>query len=145
MDESVARELFAAARVAALGTVTRDGLPHVVPVVFALTGGVIASAVDGKPKSTRELRRLANVRASGRASVLVDEYDEDWTRLWWVRADGPADVVDATSPVGAAGIEALCRKYPQYGDAPPAGPVVVVRPHRWVSWTAREPDGGRAG
>ncbi|MFD1813777.1 TIGR03668 family PPOX class F420-dependent oxidoreductase [Rhodococcus gannanensis] len=145
MDRIAAQDLFATARVATLGTVTPEGLPHVVPVVFAMTGGVIASAVDGKPKSTRELRRLANVRASGRATVLVDEYDEDWTRLWWVRADGPADVVDATSPVGAAGVAALRRKYPQYGEAPPAGPVIVVRPDRWVSWISREHNPGRAG
>lgn len=140
VKENVARERFAAARVATLGTVTADGLPHLVPVVFAMSGDLIVSAVDDKPKSTRRLRRLDNVRAHGRASVLVDEYADDWTRLWWVRVDGPAEVVDATSAVGAAAVRALAGKYSQYRAVPPGGPVIVVRPEKWVTWVARTHD-----
>lgn len=146
MDESQARTLFARSRVATLATVTVDGLPHAVPVVFAITDdGTVVTAVDGKPKSTRHLRRLDNVRATGRVSLLADGYDEDWSRLWWVRVDGVADVVDASSPPGAEGIAALVAKYPQYRAARPDGPVIVVRPSRWASWTARQHDPGRAG
>jgi PPOX class probable F420-dependent enzyme len=122
-------ELVAAARVGRLATVTREGRPHVVPVCFAFHDDKIVTAVDAKPKSTRALRRLENVRATGRASLLVDHYEEDWARLWWVRVDGAADVVD-----DEAAIDALAAKYEQYRAARPAGPVIALRPETWRSW-----------
>ncbi len=113
-----------------LATVTADGEPHLVPVCFALAGGRIVTAVDAKPKATRALRRLDNVRATGRASLLVDHYEEDWARLWWVRVDGPAAVVE---PDGDA-MAALAAKYEQYRAQAPAGPVIALQPERWRSW-----------
>ncbi|MGH2946477.1 MAG: TIGR03668 family PPOX class F420-dependent oxidoreductase [Solirubrobacteraceae bacterium] len=125
-----AEERVAAARVGRLATVTADGRPHVVAVCFALAGGRIYTAVDAKPKSTRALRRLENVRATGRASLLVDHYEEDWSKLWWVRVDGRAEVL---SESGAA-IDALIAKYPQYRAQPPAGPVIALTPEAWRTW-----------
>jgi PPOX class probable F420-dependent enzyme len=122
-------ERLAAARVGHLATVTADGRPHVVPVTFALAGGRIVTAVDAKPKSTRALKRLENVRATGRASLLVDHYDEDWTRLWWIRVDGSATVID-----DAAAIDALVAKYEQYLERRPEGPVIAITPEHWRSW-----------
>jgi PPOX class probable F420-dependent enzyme len=139
------RRRFADARVARLGTVTAEGRPHLVPVVFAVVGDVAYSAVDDKPKSTRRLHRLDHVAATGRASLLVDAYDEDWTALWWVRADGTAEVVGAASAAGRVGIDALVDKYPQYTGLRPAGPVIVVRIERWVSWSASDTPHPRAG
>ena len=123
---------FATARVARLATVDDTGAPHLVPVVFALAGDVIHSAVDGKPKRHRALRRLATIAHEPRVSLLADHYDEDWSALWWVRADGVARVRDA-SP---AGLAALTAKYPQYAAAPPAGPFLEITVHRWVAWSA---------
>jgi PPOX class probable F420-dependent enzyme len=111
------------------------GEPHVVPVCFVLDGDRIYSAVDDKPKRTRRLRRLANVEATGRASLLVDEYDEDWTRLWWVRADGAARVVEE-GPELAGALALLAAKYPQYREHAPGGPAVAVTIERVVSWSA---------
>jgi PPOX class probable F420-dependent enzyme len=91
---------------------------------------VIYSAVDAKPKTTRALRRLENVRAGGRASLLVDHYEEDWERLWWVRVDGPAEVLESAP----AALDALAAKYEQYRAARPAGPVIAITPERWRSW-----------
>ncbi|MFC9789248.1 TIGR03668 family PPOX class F420-dependent oxidoreductase [Rhodococcus sp. NPDC127528] len=145
MQAQEQRRRFAHARVARLGTVTAEGRPHLVPVVFAVVDDVAYSAVDDKPKSTRRLRRLDHVAATGRASLLVDSYDEDWTRLWWVRVDGAADVVDATSATGRAGVDALVDKYSQYTDMRPTGPVIVVRIEHWSSWSARDTPRPRAG
>ena len=83
-----ARGRFAAARVARLATADATGQPHLVPVTFAVAGDMVYTAVDAKPKRTTALRRLANVAANPRVSLLVDHYDDDWSRLWWVRADG---------------------------------------------------------
>jgi PPOX class probable F420-dependent enzyme len=127
-------ERVAAARVGRLATVTADGRPHVVPVCFAMLGDSIVTAVDAKPKSTRALRRLENVRATGRASLLVDHYEEDWARLWWVRVDCSAAVVE-----WPAAIDALVAKYEQYRTARPAGPVIALEPEAWRSWI---PSGG---
>ena len=120
------------ARVAHLATVGADGRPHVVPVCFALDGDALYTAVDEKPKSTRALRRLANIEANPWAEVVIDHWDEDWTRLWWVRLSGPASVIDHD----AHGLELLTAKYEQYRAAPPAGPFVVVTIRRRSEWRA---------
>jgi PPOX class probable F420-dependent enzyme len=133
LPPDIAEERLARARVGRLATVTPRGRPHVVPVCFALHAGRIVTAVDAKPKATRELARLENVRATGRAGLLVDHYEEDWSRLWWVRVDGAAEVVDSD-----AAIEALAAKYDQYRADRPAGPVIAITPERWRSWIPSE-------
>lgn len=128
--------MFAAARVGRLATVTAQGAPHVVPAVFALVDDVAYTAVDGKPKTTLQLQRLANIAATGRASLLVDEYREDWSGLWWVRFDGSAHILAVdTNEVGIA-VEALSHKYQQYVSQPPTGPVIAIRLTRWRWWEA---------
>jgi PPOX class probable F420-dependent enzyme len=126
---ATAEQRLAAARIGRLATATADGRPHIVPVCFALAEGIVYTAVDQKPKRTRALARLENVRATGRASLLVDHYDEDWSRLWWVRVDGAAEVTDSET-----GLDALAAKYEQYRAARPAGPVIAIAPERWRSW-----------
>ncbi|HEX2104984.1 MAG TPA: TIGR03668 family PPOX class F420-dependent oxidoreductase [Solirubrobacteraceae bacterium] len=137
MDASDARARFAAARVARLATVAADGRPHLIPVVFALAGDTIYSAVDdAKPKATLRLRRLANIAANPAVSLLADHYAEDWSALWWVRADGVARVIDPGEPVAARARELLAARYQQYRDAPPPGPVIAVAVERWSGWAA---------
>lgn len=135
-----ARARFAAARVARLATVRPDGRPHVVPVVFALVCGpeddTIWTAVDRKPKTTTALQRLANVRAQPRVSLLADRYDNDWSLLWWVRADGVARVVDADDPESVEGMAALTAKYVQYRADPPPGPFLRVDVTDWAAWSS---------
>lgn len=120
---------------ARLATVDADGAPHIVPVTFALDGGRIVMAVDAKPKRGTRLRRLANVAANPRVSLLVDEYDEDWDRLWWARADGVGRVVD-DGPDLARALALLRERYPQYATVALVGPAVVVEVERWVGWSA---------
>jgi PPOX class probable F420-dependent enzyme len=130
-----AQERFAAAQVARLATADANGVPHLVPVTFALDGAAIVFAIDHKPKRSTNLRRLRNIAANPAVSFLVDGYDEDWTRLWWVRADGTATVL--TEPADrAAPVEALCAKYFQYRDRPPEGPVVRTEVTTWRTWSA---------
>jgi len=119
--------------VARLATVRPDGLPHVVPVTFALDGDTIVTAVDQKPKTTTSLQRLRNIDAHPVASVVIDHYEDDWSRLWWVRADGAARVEHA----GAAREQALgwlVEKYAPYRQSRPRGPVIVVTVERWTAW-----------
>lgn len=127
---------FVDAPVARMATVSADGAPHLVPVVFAVLGDVVYTAVDDKPKTTRRLRRLSNIAATGHVSLLVDHYDDDWSRLWWIRVDGAAEVLGPDSDVGAAGIDALVAKYRQYASMRPAGPVIAVRVSGWREWSA---------
>ncbi|HEU6445210.1 MAG TPA: TIGR03668 family PPOX class F420-dependent oxidoreductase, partial [Gaiellaceae bacterium] len=109
MDRTELRERVAAARVARLATLGAEG-PHLVPICFALDGEVLYSAVDEKPKRSRRLQRLENIRARPAVSVLVDHYEEDWTRLWWVRLDGTARVHE-DGPERERGLELLGAKY----------------------------------
>ena len=129
-----ARERFRLARVARLATTSAAGVPHLVPITFAVDGDALYSAVDAKPKSTRALRRLANIAANPAVSVLVDHYEDDWTRLWWARADGRARVGDIGDEPGAMAL--LAERYPAYREQPPAGPLVVVTVTRWSGWAA---------
>lgn len=133
-----ARRRFAAAHVARLATVRPDGRPHVVPVVFALSpGDLVYTAVDGKPKSTARLVRLDNMAGNPQASLLVDHYEDDWSRLWWVRADAVSvPVSDAES---SDALRLLAQRYPSYGSLPPPGPVLALRVTRWAAWSAVMP------
>ena len=128
-------EEFAAAPVAALATIGPGPAPHVVPVVFALHEGVLYTAVDAKRKSTQQLRRLANIAAQPRVSLLVDHYDEDWTQLWWVRADGVATIHESGDEM-ATGYGLLRQKYSQYQRLALTGAVVTVAIDHWATWRA---------
>jgi PPOX class probable F420-dependent enzyme len=124
---------FANAKIARLATVTPDGPPHLVPIVFAVAESTVYTAVDGKPKTTHRLRRLANIEANPRVSILVDHYDDDWSQLWWVRADGIAEIHHSGSACERA-YELLHAKYPQYQYVPLDGPVIAVDVDQWSSW-----------
>lgn len=127
---------FAAAPVAMLATVGADAVPHVVPVVFAVPEhrqDILYTAIDAKPKSTRRLRRLVNIEHNPAVSLLVDHYDDDWSRLWWVRADGVATIHHSGVEM-ATGYAQLRAKYPQYQRVELDGPVVTVEIRRWSSW-----------
>lgn len=127
------RARVAAAPVARLATVTQGGAPHLVPVCFVLDGDVLYSAVDHKPKRTDRLRRLANVAGEPRVCLLVDHYEEDWSRLWWVRVDGLARELEV-GPQARRAAELLAAKYEQYRRSPPRGPVLRIEAQRWRGW-----------
>lgn len=135
IEVAAARRLFAAARVARLASVSA-GTPHVVPFTFAVDGDLIYSAVDAKPKSTTNLRRLRNIRDNPNVAVLADHYEDDWLALWWVRADGVASVIEDKQAM-ARPIRLLADRYPQYAADPPGGPVIAIRVSRWAGWSAR--------
>ena len=126
---------MAGARSGHLGTVRPDGRPHVVVVTFAVADGNIVTAIDHKPKRTERLQRLINIEGSPWVTFLVDHYENDWTRLWWARADGPA-TIHVSGDVREAAIEALSAKYDQYRQQPPQGPVIVIEPDRVISWSS---------
>jgi PPOX class probable F420-dependent enzyme len=136
LDEVSCRARVAAARVGRLATVGPELWPHVVPVTYVVHGDELFIGIDQKPKSTTALKRLRNIEVHERVAVLVDEYDEDWTHLWWVRVDGVARVVASD----AAAVELLVAKYPQYEADPPRGPVIAIRADGWSGWAYRGED-----
>jgi PPOX class probable F420-dependent enzyme len=119
------------ARRAVLATVSASGTPHAVPVCYALRGSGIVTAVDHKPKSGRPLARLRNVERTGSATLLVDRWSEDWDGLAWVMVHASARL----DPPHTAD-DALARRYAQYRETPPSGPVIALVPRRVVWWTA---------
>ena len=124
---------LASARVARLATTDPDGRPHLVPIVFALEGETLYSAVDQKPKRSQRVRRIENARSRPEVTILVDHYDEDWGRLWWIRLRGRARVLDEGEERNRA-LELLREKYPQYRTEPPDGPVLAVDVTETRSW-----------
>jgi PPOX class probable F420-dependent enzyme len=129
-----ARALLGSARVARLATADDNEQPHLVPVTFAVDGDLIYIAVDHKPKTTTRLRRLRNIAHNPRVSVLADHYEEDWSRLWWVRVDGRAAVLPDGDRAGP--VDLLARKYPQYVEQRPDGAVIRVEATRWTAWAS---------
>lgn len=131
LSEGEARERLAAARVARLATVDADGQPHVVPITFVADENRIYTAVDHKPKTTSSLRRLRNIQENPLVALLADHYAEDWHQLWWVRVDGAAHILDDEERA----MDMLVRKYQQYRQRPPDGPVIIIEIERWIGWT----------
>ena len=138
MDDRQMRAHLSSGRVAHLATITPTGQAHVVPVCYTLQGESLFSAVDFKPKSTIDLARLENVRAHPGVSLVVDHYDdEQWERLWWVRVDGAARVIDSGVEHTTA-LSMLRSKYPQYARRRPTGAVIAVDIRRWTGWAASD-------
>ena len=119
-----------------LGLIDGEGHPRVLPVTFALAGGVLASAVDEKPKRApgAELARVRWLRRRPAAALTVDHYDDDWSRLAWVQALGRIEVAAMADHPQA--LEALQAKYASYRDREPPGPLLLLRPQRLLWWRA---------
>jgi PPOX class probable F420-dependent enzyme len=135
-DAILVRRRVADSRVARLATLDADGRPHLVPITFVLVEETLYSAVDAKPKRSRTLRRIENARRRPDVTVLVDHYDDDWTRLWWVRLRGRARVLEAGDEAERA-LTLLVAKYEQYQHAAPGLPVLAVDIDEWRGWPAR--------
>lgn len=123
---------FADSDVATLATVDPERGVHVVPVVCSVQDGLVLIAVDDKPKRSRSLRRLDNIRTDDRVSLLANHHAEDWNRLWWVRIDGHAEIAET---VGDRVEHLHRRRHPQLSDHR-LGPWIIVRPHRVSGWAA---------
>lgn len=123
-----------AQRVAHLATADGDAQPSVVPVCYVLHGDALYVAIDGKPKSGRKLKRVANIEANPQVSLVVDRYDEDWRRLGWVLLRGRAEIL-TTGIEHDAAIAHLRERYPPYRDMDlAAAPVIAMRVETVTSW-----------
>ncbi|MEZ0066658.1 PPOX class probable F420-dependent enzyme [Streptacidiphilus sp. MAP12-20] len=131
------RARVAAARSAQLATASAAGVPHLVPITFALEVDRLYFAIDHKPKSSTALRRLRNIYENPSVSVLVDHYADDWEQLWWVRADGRADVWNE-GPAREHALDLLAAKYPQYQQTRPSGAVVAIAIEQISGWAYRD-------
>jgi PPOX class probable F420-dependent enzyme len=123
--------LLETARVGRLGLLDEQDAPRVLPVTFAVWEGAVWSAIDQKPKRTAEPARVRRLRRRPQAALLVDRYEDDWSRLAWLELRGPVSI----EPLGPA-LEALIGKYPQYVEQPPPGPLLRLAPERSAYWRA---------
>ena len=133
------RKKLKEARVARLATLDAKNRPHIVPVCFAFDGNLFYTAIDQKPKRVtgERLARLRNIRAVPRVALLIDEYDDDWTQLWYILIRGNAKLVPKLAhKERARAIRKLRAKYPQYARGMLADDPSIIRitPERTVSW-----------
>jgi PPOX class probable F420-dependent enzyme len=138
-----ARELLEQARVARLSYVDERDRPRVLPVTFAVEGGAVWSAIDEKPKRTRHPARLRHLSRRPEAALLVDVYDDDWSRLAWVQLMGTVEIVDASSARDA--LTVLAAKYTQYAERTPPGPLLRLGVERALQWRAADASPPSAG
>jgi len=123
---------LATARIATLGTIRRDGAAHLIPCVFAISDNQIITAIDHKPKTTRQLARLTNIAHDPRVTLLAHHYEDDWHQLWWVRVDGLASISSEPPEILAS----LIAKYAQYQDHPPEGPFITIEASNISTWSS---------
>lgn len=135
------RRFVESRRVGHLATADRGGMPHLVPVCFALLGDTLYITIDEKPKrSDRPLKRVRNILDNPQAALVVDRYDEDWTRLGWVMLRGRAEILEDGGEHDLAQ-EDLRNRYPQYREMNIASlPVIALRVARATSWGDLSPD-----
>jgi PPOX class probable F420-dependent enzyme len=131
-----ARELLESERVARLAYLDSDDRPRVLPVTFAVASGAVWSAIDEKPKRTPEPARIGHLRRRPEAALVVDVYDDDWTRLAWVQLLGGVEVLAAAESPDA--LVALAAKYPQYAERRPPGPLLRLTVERTLQWRASD-------
>lgn len=145
MRDAEIQDRLTSCSVARLATVSPDGRPHQVPIVFVWYQDCFWSPIDGKPKAEVTLQRVRNVQANPSASLLLDEYSDDWQALWWIRADVEVSVMvfsQVDSPEREA-LASVCRlletKYPQYGQTDvlrePAT-MLKLMPKKLTGWRA---------
>ena len=124
-------------RIARLATVDRQS-PYLVPVCFAFDGKNIYTAIDQKPKKSaiKELQRVRNIRANAQVALIIDEYREDWNKLWYVLVRGKAELIEDSERARTQAIKLLRRKYPQYraGLLPDDAQVIRITPEKIVCW-----------
>lgn len=133
LSEALTRRLVSQARVARLATIDPDGSPNLVPFCFALDGSTLYSGIDQKPKTTKQLRRLENIERDARVMVLVDRYEDDWDKVWWVRMRGRGRVLSPEESV--RGSQLLIAKYPQYVQEPPEEGLMAIEVDHWMGWS----------
>jgi PPOX class probable F420-dependent enzyme len=134
-----AKTLLEGARVARLGLVDDDGAPRVLPVTFAVAEGRIWSAIDQKPKRAEEPARLRFLRRDPRAALTVDRYSDDWEDLAWVQVLGTVRILELSE--GETGLAALREKYEPYKEEAPPGPLLALKPERYLWWRAADSQG----
>ena len=123
------RRRAARARAARVGTLDARGRIHLVPIVFAIDGDRLYSSTDEKPRA----KRLRNLQRDPHVSVVIDEYDEDWSRVWWVRLAGTGRALEQGAEYERAR-RLLCEKYPQFEGDPGGGPIMAVDVQEWSGW-----------
>ncbi len=125
-------------RVARMATVDTHGQPYVIPVCYAYDGVRLYTPIDEKPKrSGRVLTRIRNIQETGRASLVIDRYDEDWSRLAWVMIRGQGVILGPDDPVHPAAVRLLRERYPQYREmALEIAPIIAITPTHISSWGA---------
>ncbi len=139
IPQSDIEERFRTCLVARLATLNPDGSPHQVPIVFTWVDDCFWSPIDGKPKENVPLQRVVNARSDSRGSLLLDEYDNNWTKLWWIRIDVQITVIEIGETPLPGVLDSLVEKYPQYEDVAvlrDPGTILRLTPKKISSWQA---------
>ena len=139
MISGAVQKILKKARVARLATLDDKNRPHIVPICFVYDGKLFYTAVDRKPKrvTPERLARLRNIRAVPRVALLIDEYDEDWTQLWYILVRGKAKLIPKSGhKEHALAIHKLRAKYTQYAQGMLAddAPIIRITPERVAFW-----------
>lgn len=131
-------EILEAARIGRMATVDNNGMPHLVPICFVYTSGLLYTPIDKKPKTTsvNSLKRIQNINSNPNTSFLIDKYYEDWDRLYFLKISATSSLIDSGDEYENA-LMSLCEKYPQYQDMDLLNlglPVIKLTPLKIVSW-----------
>ncbi len=138
MTEEAVQTRLKQARVARLATGDEQGRPHMVPICYAYDGRCFYTALDQKPKQVppERLARVRHIQANPNVALLIDEYGEDWGKLWYILVRGRAEILSKGAKHDKA-LRLLKKKYPQYASGtllPQQAPVIQIVPTQIISW-----------
>ena len=136
-------EVLDAARRGVLATLAPDGSPRLVPIALVHIDGLVYTPLDDKPKSVanpRDLARVHDIEERPRVFVVVDRWDEDWSKLAWLRLAGEARLIGPDGEDAAEhelAVRMLRAKYAQYEThALESRPVIRIQIDHIKSWFA---------
>ena len=132
--------LIGKSRHAYLSTASYDGVPHLIPICFAFDGQYFYSAIDQKPKRAvgKPLKRVRNILSNPNVALLLDHYEEDWRRIWYLLVMGSAHVL-AKDDSHTRAFELLEDKYCQYRAMDLVGSSIIrIIPSRFINWSGED-------
>jgi PPOX class probable F420-dependent enzyme len=144
---TIQRTFLDAARRATLATIAPEGVPRLVPICFVVHPELplVYSPIDEKPKRSADPVALARVRdllVDPHVEILVDRWDEDWTRLAWLRGSGTATLIESGHEEHLPAIAGLRARYAQYVDHDlEHRPVIRIAIERVTAWGALDDPG----
>jgi coenzyme F420-0:L-glutamate ligase/coenzyme F420-1:gamma-L-glutamate ligase len=143
-NDTYLKTIINKSRIGRLATVDLECKPHVIPVVFVFDNdrNCYFIPIDEKTKRSRpeNLKRVKNIQENPNIALLLDEYNEDWTKLYFIMIRGKGSILGGKKLeqnemlILEKAHKLLCDKYPQYKKIGIGKYLIKIMPQKVVVW-----------